>query len=417
MEQLRTFPAPIRRVVVVALVLFVLTIAMTGFNAYMTLAAPSSLPYVPDTVGFEGQLTNSSGQPVADGNYTITFSLYEVPSGGTVLWSETQSVAVSDGLYSVQLGSVTSMSDTLFDASRYLGIQVSGDSEMTPRIAISAVPFALNARQALGLQGNAVSGTTPTDGQVLTWDSTGDGVWYPAPSEPVGYLDGGNLDISSDAISISGTNRRYTVDTEYPVTEDILSTISGGINGDVVLLTNADQNHVIMMESGTGNLVFPSGHTNRRMWHGYSYLFRYDGTNWELISDEGPVIYATTYGLTNFVTNYNYDAFDPNYFTVTDPYSLIATTAPYEFVCPEDGIYLVSATTYAYRTTLSAGDTSITVYRNGTEIVYARDKDGISSASISYPIECDYGDRLKIYAGKGYENQLRVAGSIRRLGD
>jgi hypothetical protein len=49
---------------------------------------------------------------------------------------------------------------------------------MTPRIPISAVPFALNARQAMGLQGNDVSSTAPDDKDVLTWDDSSS-LWVP----------------------------------------------------------------------------------------------------------------------------------------------------------------------------------------------------------------------------------------------
>lgn len=172
MLEMTSSPRTARRLVLLSVVFFLTALILTGFNAYTTLAAPRQSPHVPSVVGFEGQLANAAGQPVADGNYTITFSLYSQAEAGTALWNETQNVAVADGLYSVQLGSETPLNPTHFEGNRWLGVQVSGDSEMSPRIPISAVPFALNARQAMGLQGFDVSTTSPTDGHVLTWNNT-----------------------------------------------------------------------------------------------------------------------------------------------------------------------------------------------------------------------------------------------------
>jgi len=53
-------------------------------------------------LSYQGRLTNSNGVPVADGNYDITFKIYDALSGGTLLWTEIHNganqVAVSDGL-------------------------------------------------------------------------------------------------------------------------------------------------------------------------------------------------------------------------------------------------------------------------------------------------------------------------------
>jgi hypothetical protein len=176
----------VRRLIFLAAALFIVSLIMTSFNAYVTLAAPPQVLSVPTLVGFEGQLANAAGQPVANGSYNITFSLYTASSGGTALWSETKSVTVTNGLYSVQLGS-TNNSQFLgaFDSAQYLGVQVSGDSEMSPRIPLSSVPFALNARQAAGLQGVNVSGTTPTNGQSLMFDGT---QWAPSLALPTGAI-------------------------------------------------------------------------------------------------------------------------------------------------------------------------------------------------------------------------------------
>src|SRR4030067_1859369 len=55
---------------------------------------------IPYTINYQGYLTDSGGDPI-DGTVSMVFSLYTVPTGGTALWSEIQSVSVKNGIYSV----------------------------------------------------------------------------------------------------------------------------------------------------------------------------------------------------------------------------------------------------------------------------------------------------------------------------
>ncbi len=96
-------------------------------------------------ISYQGKLTQA-GQAV-NSTLSITFRLYDAASGGTMLWSETQSVAVGNGLYAVQLGSVTPL-NLAFDAPYYLGVQIGSGAEMTPRQALSSVPYAMLANTA-----------------------------------------------------------------------------------------------------------------------------------------------------------------------------------------------------------------------------------------------------------------------------
>ena len=98
---------------------------------------------VPNLIDYQGRLSDDNGDPVA-GSVSILFSIYDVETGGTALWFETQSsVDVNDGLFHVTLGSDTSLPEGLFDDSnRWIGINVAGDGEMTPRTQIVSVPYA-----------------------------------------------------------------------------------------------------------------------------------------------------------------------------------------------------------------------------------------------------------------------------------
>src|SRR5579872_5731460 len=55
-------------------------------------------------INFQGKLVNSNGTNVADNTYTVVFSLYNLSSGGTNIWTETDSVTTSAGVFQVALG-------------------------------------------------------------------------------------------------------------------------------------------------------------------------------------------------------------------------------------------------------------------------------------------------------------------------
>ncbi|MBI5635122.1 MAG: putative metal-binding motif-containing protein [Nitrospirae bacterium] len=103
---------------------------------------------VPQTINYQGFLTNTAGQPV-NGPVTIVFSLYDMDSGGTALWSEThQNVDLIKGVYSVILGNGNPTPVVInlpFDVQYYLGVKVGTDQEMTPRQVLTAVPYAFRA--------------------------------------------------------------------------------------------------------------------------------------------------------------------------------------------------------------------------------------------------------------------------------
>ncbi|MGD2156732.1 MAG: hypothetical protein PVG14_03100 [Anaerolineales bacterium] len=104
---------------------------------------------------YQGQLTDASGAPVADGNYQMTFRLYaaEDAAVGDTLWSETQSVPVNDGLFNVALGSNETIGTEIFVQKLWLGVEVEGDGEMTPRQQLTGAPYAMSLVAGAGVQG------------------------------------------------------------------------------------------------------------------------------------------------------------------------------------------------------------------------------------------------------------------------
>ncbi len=96
---------------------------------------------IPETINYQGILTDAAGVVVPDGDYNITFKLYDAASGGSELWNETKSVAVADGIINTELGSATPIPLPIFSDAAWLGITIESGSELTPRIALTSVPY------------------------------------------------------------------------------------------------------------------------------------------------------------------------------------------------------------------------------------------------------------------------------------
>jgi hypothetical protein len=100
------------------------------------------------TIPYQGRLTDSAGRTLT-GTYDMVFRLYDTSSGGTSLWDESWTnaggVQVSDGMFSVMLGSHVPLAQSLFGSNQalFLGIQVGSDPEMLPRVQLGSVPYAL----------------------------------------------------------------------------------------------------------------------------------------------------------------------------------------------------------------------------------------------------------------------------------
>ena len=74
--------------------------------ALVAIVAPASaqISAVPNAMNFQGRLAKSNGTPVADGTYSVLFSLYDALTGGTLKWSQTVNpVTVRNGTFAVPL--------------------------------------------------------------------------------------------------------------------------------------------------------------------------------------------------------------------------------------------------------------------------------------------------------------------------
>jgi len=170
---------------------------------------------VGDAIPIQGRLTDANGDPLPDGDYTLTFRLYDIVGGGTPLCVDVDGppddpdsrVHVADGLFSAYMNFCTA---DVFDGQQlYLGIEVGDDGEMTPRQYIYAVPYAWSLRPGAIISGSksgsillventdgggdsyAVWGQSSGGGfGVVGRSDSGPGVYGWSPSGYAGYFDG-----------------------------------------------------------------------------------------------------------------------------------------------------------------------------------------------------------------------------------
>ena len=124
------------------------SLAILTTAALAAIASTSADAAVPDFMTQQGRLLDATGAPI-NGELSFVFSIYDAANEGAVLWTETTNVTLSDGFFTVQLGSATALDPAVFDGStRYLGVRVGADEEMTPRQALVATPYAFAANRA-----------------------------------------------------------------------------------------------------------------------------------------------------------------------------------------------------------------------------------------------------------------------------
>jgi hypothetical protein len=155
------------------------TFALFGFFALNFFVPHLSVPAsaaqtIPYKINYQGRLTDSSGNIVANGSYNIKFTIYNAPTGGTNLWQEYRQtgnrVTITNGLFDVRFGDVTALSPTLFDESTQLYLEVElptpatatcstsncasfTEGALSPRQPIAASPYAFNADMIDGIDG------------------------------------------------------------------------------------------------------------------------------------------------------------------------------------------------------------------------------------------------------------------------
>lgn len=141
----------------------------------------------PEGISYQGYLTGSDGTPLASSapeNFSIKFRIWTEEEGGTLAYSEEQTVTVDNGSFGVLLGEGAQISGdsvtytnlveafTAPDASdRYVELTVGTGSAIAPRLRLVTSPYAFLATKASSL-GDGSLEAVAFDGSTLTVAAT-----------------------------------------------------------------------------------------------------------------------------------------------------------------------------------------------------------------------------------------------------
>jgi len=218
---------------------------------------------VPRLISYQGVLNDETGYPV-DGNVSMTFNLYDVLQDGSSLWTETQSVEVSNGVFNVQLGSSTQLDPVIFEhESLYLGIIISPDTEMTPRQRVTTSSYSMRAGESLAQLSCANKEVARFDTATDSW------LCFPQQWEVISH-GSFNLDISLTGeydwyrLTVNATGsgtgelklKLNSGDSYWLLSRDSLGNTSSGNSGAIFLVVGAGYSGSIAIPNNTNNAYF-----------------------------------------------------------------------------------------------------------------------------------------------------------------
>lgn len=234
---------------------------------------------VPQLVNYQGKLMQANGLPVTDGTYSIQFAVYDVPTGGTALWSETNaSIQVKSGLFSVLLGSQKNLPENIFSgSSNFFAIKIGTNAEILPRQKITLLMPAITSAKlaASSIKVNHLSSeiALPPGGIIM---------WTGKPYNiPAGWAlcDGTNGTPDLRNRFVVGAGDEYKVADiggeklhQLTVEEMPLHNHGGGSGGAYMLQQGADYSLI-----GNGSTNFEGGnksHENRPPYYALCFIMK-----------------------------------------------------------------------------------------------------------------------------------------------
>jgi hypothetical protein len=233
----------IQRYIWLCLFLVVFSFVSTFFNHPQKAEAATS-----GTMNFQARLMQSSGALVPDGYYNVEFKLYNTQSSSgssagscsgdshcvwTETYKQTNRVRVANGYLTVNLGALTGFSGSInWDQEHWLTMNIGGtantgspswDGEMTPRLKLTAVPYAFAAGKLQQTNG----GNTSTLGFATQTGSRS--ILLPDESGTV------CLQSSANCGFVAGSASNFLQNGTSPQTADFNITGSGTIGGNLTV--------------------------------------------------------------------------------------------------------------------------------------------------------------------------------------
>ena len=235
--------------------------------ACLVFAPTSASAQAPALLPVQGVLTDADGTAL-DGPFQVTFTLYDTASGDTSFFAETKTVNIEAGVFTTYLGTDGSNPLDLVNfqmSDAYLGIQVAGNEEMTPRFRLATAPYAGFAQycgDASTLGGQTSADFAPAS-HTHPWSDITDvpgfaslvhgHAWNELSGVPSDLADGDDNTLYSAGTGLNASGTVFSVDDSY-VQRRVNQTCSNGgisqINADGSTVCDTDDDTTY--QAGTG---------------------------------------------------------------------------------------------------------------------------------------------------------------------
>ena len=209
-----------------------------------------------DHLMVEGVLKDDANKPL-DGQFSLTFALYDAEDAETAIWSEAhETLDVSGGFFQARLGATEALTAHLFSTSQnlWLGITLADNPEL-PRTPLETDPYAFFAQVAGTAQGLECSGCV---------DASDVGFPFAASDQPGGVANSAVVAETANTLSCTGcvelemltAGVLHAANIEYDDTETALGahTVQGAIEALKALIGEGGGGNGKVQE-GNGSIV------------------------------------------------------------------------------------------------------------------------------------------------------------------
>lgn len=217
------------------------------------------LAQIPQTLDYQGRLEDNSGNPVADGSYSIVFSIYDAATNGNSLWTETRSVTTEEGFFNLTLGDNTVININT-DKQIWLNISIGGNN-LTPRTKLSGSLSSLTTRsvESTAVAGNSVISSINISDGAMDASKIADGTVSDAEYQYLGSVTSDiQTQINSKQTTITGNLDAALIadgtvsNAEYQYLGGVTSDIQTQINSkQATLPTQTGNNGKFLSTDGT----------------------------------------------------------------------------------------------------------------------------------------------------------------------
>ncbi len=201
---------------------------------------------VPHLINYQGFLQDD-GNP-ADGSFAVTLRLYNMQTGGTLLFADSNTVAVADGLYSTLIGDdpiYGTMTNIFANSSVWVEVEINGNT-LTPRERLVSSAYAIRANPQVSFNVRLDVQQNISGSSIVNFDNEihddgnnftlGNNAKFTAPVDGVYFfqgsvLTGGNSAVMHAHLKVNGNStqrsRIYSVNPESITISAVLKLFAG----------------------------------------------------------------------------------------------------------------------------------------------------------------------------------------------